>query len=66
MHEKLHMQIKDVNTDVFVQILLKKRPSSNMFCAFLLFFHSVLVKNLAISSSDSRERHFFVHSRINN
>ena len=40
--------------------------SSNMFCIFLQFFRSVLVSNSAISSSDSRERHYvFVHSWIN-
>ena len=32
---------------------------SNMFCVILNFFRSVLVRNSAISSSDSRERHFF-------
>ena len=59
MHEELHMQIKDVNTDDFLQILLQKHPSSNIL-AFVLFSFS---KNSAISSSDSRERHFFfVHS----
>ena len=31
-----------------------------MFCVFLLFFHSVIVRNLAISSSDScRNRRYF-------
>ena len=29
-----------------------------MFCVFLLFFRSVLVRNSAISSSDNRESHF--------
>ena len=30
-----------------------------MFCLYLHFFRSVLVRYSAISSSDSRERHFF-------
>ena len=30
-----------------------------MFCSYLHFFRSVLVRYSAISSSDSRERHFF-------
>ena len=29
-----------------------------MFCVFLLFFRSVLVRNSAITSSDNRESHF--------
>ena len=29
-----------------------------MFCVFLLFFRSVLVRNSAISASDNRESHF--------
>ena len=29
-----------------------------MFCVFLLFSRSVLVRNSAISPSDNRERHF--------
>ena len=36
-----------------------------MFCVFLLFFHSVIVRNLAISSSDScRNRVISVYSWI--
>ena len=42
------------------QILSKNsyHPLSDLFCVFLHFFRSVLVKNWAISFSDSREGHF--------
>ena len=46
----------------FFQILHKKSRKhlfSNMFCVFLHFLRSGLFRNSAISSSDSRERHFF-------
>ena len=35
---------------------------SDIFCVFLQLFRAVLVRNSATSSSDSRERHFLVHS----
>ena len=38
--------------------------TSDIFCVFLHLFRAVLVRNSATSSSDSRERHFLVHSRI--
>ena len=38
----------------------RQHPSSNIFWVFLLSFRSVSVRNLAISSSDSRERQFFL------
>ena len=38
--------------------------TSDIFCIFLHLFREVLVRNSATSSSDSRERHFLVHSSI--
>ena len=38
--------------------------TSDIFCVFLHLFCAVLVRNSATSSSDSRERHFLVHSWI--
>ena len=38
--------------------------TSDIFCIFLHLFRAVLVRNSATSSSDSRERHFLVHSWI--
>ena len=47
--------------------LLQLNPSSNIFYVFLHFFRSILVRNLAISSSVSRERfrHLFefIHTK---
>ena len=36
----------------------KQHSSRKMFCVFILFARSVLVRNSAISASDNRERHF--------
>lgn len=51
-----------IETDVFSCIYSSKsryHPSRKMFCVFLHFFHSGQVRNSAISSLNSRERHFF-------
>ena len=42
----------------------RKLPWCNKFCVILNFVRLVLVRNSAISSSDSPERHFF-YSLVN-
>ena len=37
-------------------------PRVDIFCVFLHLCRAVLVRYSATSSSDSRERHFLVHS----